>query len=299
MIQGRAGLISEGDEGVREKEAAGKKRGWKKWLVGDFSKRRLLLSPIKIYVCVGVLAWLFSDYLAFQPPAPSYREGNGVFHITEQNGQSIAVLALTNAAASHVVLYAHGNAEDIGLIRSSMESYRDAGFEVYALDYRGYGLSDGRPGTARAYADLDALYDNLVTQKGVDPQRIILHGRSLGAGVAAHLAVRRPIGGLIMESAFLSVFRALSQVPLFPVDKMRNNREIQRLNCPVLFIHGEADPVIGIRQGQALYQLAQEPKFSLWVPGAGHDDVLLRAGPAYWETIGAFADGLGGQRSGK
>jgi len=162
-----------------------------------------------------------------------------VYRIATPSGHRIAILALTNTITSQVVLYAHGNAEDIGGVRDVMEEYRAAGFEVYTFDYRGYGISDGKPSTENSYEDINIVYNHLVQQKGIDPERIILHGRSLGAAVALHLASRRPVSGVIVQSAFLTAFRAKTQIPLSPFDKMRNDREIQRLKCAVLLIHGE------------------------------------------------------------
>ena len=131
---------------------------WKRWVIGDLTLRRLLRSLAEIYLCILAFAWLFSDRIAFQPPSPAYAEGNGIYRLPVAGGQKIAVLALTNAAAAPVVLYAHGNAEDLGGMRDVMEEYRAAGFEVYAFDYRGYGISDGKPTTGNAYADIDAVY---------------------------------------------------------------------------------------------------------------------------------------------
>jgi hypothetical protein len=268
------------------------KQRWKKWLIGDFTLRRLVCSLIEVYVCILVLVWFCSDRIAFQPPSPTYAEGNGVSRITTPSGQRIAILALPNPTASQVVLYAHGNAEDIGDVRDIMEEYRAAGFEVYTFDYRGYGISDGRPGTGNAYEDIHSLYNYLVEQKGILPDRIILHGRSLGAAVVLHLANRRPVSGVVMESAFLTAFRTITQIPLFPIDKMRNIREIQQLKCPVLFIHGENDQTIKAWQGKKLYSLAPESKCSYWVHNAGHNDVLATDKAEYWKQIRGFADCL-------
>jgi len=267
--------------------------GWKKWLVGDFTLRRLACSLIEVYLCILGWAWLFSDRIAFQPPEPTYAEGDGVYRIATPNGEHIAVLGLTNAAASQVVLYAHGNAEDIGCVRETLEPYRAAGFEIYTFDYRGYGLSDGSPSTRKAYEDLDTLYRHLVEQKGIPPARLILHGRSLGAAVVLHVASRRPAAGVIVESAFLTAFRARTQIPVSPFDKMRNDREIRRLNCPVLVIHGEDDQTIPTWQGKRLYALAREPKSAYWAPQADHDDVLVSNEAEYWRQLRQFAASAG------
>jgi fermentation-respiration switch protein FrsA (DUF1100 family) len=268
------------------------RRKWKKLLVGDLTLRRVIISAVEIYVCVLAWAWFFSDRIAFQPPPPTYSEGTGITYATASSGEKIAMLSLTNAGATHVVLFAHGNAEDIGCVRDLLEEYRNSGFEVCTFDYRGYGLSQGRPSTSKSYEDIEAVYAELVGRRGVDPRGIIVHGRSLGAAVVLRLAARRPVGGVIVESAFVTAFRVKTRIPLFPIDKMRNNREIRKLRCPVLVIHGEADEAIGAWHGKLLFGLAREPKSAYWVPNAGHDDVCAVGGGEYWKQIRAFAESV-------
>lgn len=261
---------------------------WASWFAGDTVAAIVLRFLLMAYCLVLAWALLFSDRIAFQPPAPTYKEGHGIHRIGPQ-GHRVAILCLTNPAASQLVLYAHGNGEDLGDIRQIIADYRDQGFDVCAFDYQGYGISDGRPSTGNAYRDIDTVYNYLVEREGVDPNRIIVHGRSLGAAVTLHLATSRPVSGIIMESAFLTAFRSVTQIPLFPFDKMRNDREVRKLTSPVLFIHGEEDRVIRAWQGKELYRLAPGLKFAYWIAGAGHNNLLAVAGAGYWKRIRAFA----------
>ena len=282
-VRGRAGTLD------ISPAAFGKGMHWVNWLTGDSALAVLLRVLLTVYCLVLVWAWVFSDRVAFQPPPPTYNAGEGIQLIGPERHR-IAVYCLENPAASRLVLYAHGNGEDLGDLRGMVAEYRDHGFDVCAFDYEGYGISDGRPSTANAYRDINTVYKYLVNGKGIDPNRIILHGRSLGAAVALHLATRRPVSGIIVESAFLTEFRSVTQIPLFPFDKMRNDCEIKKLSYPVLFIHGEDDRTIRIWQGKELYRLARALKFAYWVPGAGHDDLMAVAGAGYWKRIRAFAD---------
>lgn len=254
------------------------------------------LSLVEIYLCLLVWAYFFSDRIIFQPPPPSYAEGPGVGRIPVTETESIALLSLPLPGAEFVLLHVHGNAEDLGGIRWVMEEFRGRGFEVVAFDYRGYGLSDGTPSTQRAYEDVEAVYHHLVRDRGLSPGRILVHGRSVGAAMALYLAERHPVGGLVVESAFLSAFRARTQISIAPFDKMNNARRMKNVRCPVLVIHGEQDRVIPFWQGKRLYELAPDPKQSLWVPGAGHDDVLLEAGESYWQAWSNFCSSLAGRK---
>lgn len=268
---------------------------WVNWFGGNSVPAVLLRFLVTVYCLVMGWAVLFSDRIAFQPPTPTYSEGNGIYRIGPK-GHRVALLCLTNPTASQLVLYAHGNAEDLGDLRGMIAEYRKQGFSVCAFDYEGYGISDGHPSTENAYLDIETVYTYLVQHEGVDPSRIILHGRSLGAAVALHLATRRPVSGIILESAFLSAFRSVTQIPLFPFDKMRNECEIRKLSYPALFIHGEDDRVVRVWQGKHLYHLAPGLKFAYWVSGAGHNDLMTVAGVAYWKRIRAFGKFLGGEK---
>lgn len=262
---------------------------WKRWLVGDVSLRRIMISLIEVYLVVLVLAWLFSDRLIFQPQPSSYREEGDFYRIGLPNGEKIGMLALTNPAAAYTVLYCHGNAEDLGDINPILREYRDRGFSVYALDYRGYGISDGKAGTDAACEDGEAALAHLVA-RGVPLDRIILHGRSIGTGIALHLAARNRIAGLILESPPVTAFRVRTVIPIAPFDKFRNNRRIREISCPLLVIHGMNDSVIPLWHGKKLYDLATVPKRCWWVPGADHNDLLITAEPGYWRQVTDFRD---------
>lgn len=163
---------------------------------------------------------------------------------------------------------------------------------MLAYDYSGYGLSTGRPSERAAYADVDAAYDHLTRTEGVPPERIIAHGRSLGGGVAADLASRRPVAGLVLESTFTTIHGVVSGFPLVPFDRFRTWSKLPRVRAPVLVIHGTEDEVIGFAHGQRLFQRAPSPKRHYWVRGAGHNDLTWVAGDEYWRVMQDFAASL-------
>jgi len=182
----------------------------------------------------------------------------------------------------------HGNAEDLGWVLPSLPPLRDLGFGVFAYDYRGYGLSQGRASEQHVYADIDAAYDFLTRELRVPAARIILYGRSLGAGAAVDLAARQSVGGLILESPFLTAFRVMTRIPLFPFDRFRNVDKIGRVRCPVLVMHGEADEIVPLWHGQRLFERAPGPKMFVSVPGAHHNDFMWVAGARYATALRDF-----------
>src|SRR5690606_30461216 len=97
------------------------------------------------------------------------------------------------------------------------------------------------------------------------PERIILLGRSVGAGPATQLAAREPVGGLVVESAFTSAFRVLTRVRLLPFDRFDNLKHIRHARCPVLVIHGAEDDIIPPSHGRRLFAAAPEPRAHYWI----------------------------------
>jgi hypothetical protein len=126
----------------------------------------------------------------------------------------------------------------------------------------------------------------------VDPKTIIAHGRSLGGGSAVELAKRYELGGVILESTFVSAFRVVTRIPLLPCDRFRNLAKLSAVREPVLVIHGKKDGVVGFWHGKRLYEAVRGPRARLWIDRAGHNDVLHVAGEAYWEAITSFSGTL-------
>lgn len=273
----------------------------------------LITLAIGLYLVLIAFA-LLSDRLLFQAQPSTYRDsdlltaalGQGIrdarvlrLHSAEYDSgrkrttqAKITAVYLPNSEARFTLLFSHGNAEDLGADLPLLDIYRRAGFAVFAYDYRGYGTSEGRPSEPGVYADAEAAYNALTSQLGVEPGRIISMGRSLGSAPAIHLAVTHPVAGLVVEAPFLSAFRVLTHVQLLPWDKFNNAAMIRRVHVPVLVIQGDADEVVPFHHGQRIFALANEPKRSLWVHGAHHNDVLFTASRPYLDALQQFASGL-------
>ena len=262
-----------------------------------FAKRMLYLLA-GLYLALLILSF-FSDSLIFQPHSSSYQDNPGILKLTTRNGKKISAVYLPNPAAKFTLLVSHGNAEDLGDDRYWLEDLRRMGFSVLAYDYEGYGTSDGRPGEQAAYDDEDAAYEYLTSTIHVPPAKLIIFGRSLGSGPAVHLAARKNVAGLILQSPFVSAFRVLIRIPVLPYDKFPNSKDIQNVHCPVLIIHGDSDSVIAPWHGRKLYALANEPKRFVAVPGADHNDLDTVAGKTYTAILQEFAGSISGHQAEK
>jgi fermentation-respiration switch protein FrsA (DUF1100 family) len=202
----------------------------------------------------------------------------------------LAVLYLPNPGARFTLCYFHGNAEDLGDIEPMLREFREAGFSVFAVENPGYGHSAGRPSEAAIYAAARTARDYLRNVLKVPAEQTLLYGHSLGGGAALQLAAEEKVGGLVLQSTFVSAFRVMTRWPLLPFDQFKNLAKLPRVSCPVLILHGTADEVISFHHGETLFAAAHEPKRAMWVNGAGHNDLREVAGKKFWDTLSAFRD---------
>ena len=244
----------------------------------------LLTLPIIFYSC--------ADSMIFHPPKCSYTTSRHLITIPTVERQQIAALYWPAEANNYVVLLSHGNAEDIGQLRGHIQCFNIEGFGILAYDYRGYGLSQGKPTERNAYEDVEAAYQYLTAEQKIDPSKIIVHGRSVGCGPSVWLAEQYPVGGLILESPFVSAFRVVTRWPILPFDKFNNLARIKNVHCPLLVIHGQQDQIVRFWHGQTIYDGANQPKMHYWVEGAGHNDLIYRAGKDYWKRLNDFKNFL-------
>jgi uncharacterized protein len=191
--------------------------------------------------------------------------------------------------ARATVLYLHGNGENISSQFANVAWMPAQGFNVLALDYRGYGGSQGSPSFAGVQLDIDAAMRELLARIDVDPERIIVFGQSLGAALAVHYVANSPyrasVRAVVLDSPF-SDYRLIAREKLagffltwpfqwLPRVTVENGyspaASIEALSpIPVLFIHGEEDLIVPAHHSQRLYERAREPK-ELWlVPETGH-----------------------------
>jgi hypothetical protein len=223
-------------------------------------------------------------------PAPSAGE-----QVTTLPDEPMKVLKSTK-----VILYlpgAGGNKSSRGYLRK-IQGLRQLGFTVLAIDYRGYGQSQGDfPSEERLYADSRAAWNYLTQVRGLSPEQIIIYGESLGGAIALDLAVRHPqAGGLIMQSTFTSMAETIKRMNyfwVFPIDLILTQRfdsmaKMRRLHVPVLLVHGKKDTVVPYDMSQRLYQAAVAPKQLLLIPQAGHFSIYQPGKYSYLRSIQQF-----------
>ena len=279
---------------------------------------RLLLvfvgMAIVLYVGFSLMLFLLQDRLVFLPHMPgralettpealnlSYENA----WIGTEDGERLHGWFVPADSSRGTLLFFHGNAGNISHRLQSLLIFNRLGLDVLMVDYRGYGQSSGSPGEQGTYLDARAAWDYLVGERGVEGDRVVIFGRSLGGAVGAWLASRDDVSpaGLVVESTFssgLDMGRRL--YPVLPVRLITRidypvRDYVTAIDAPLLVIHSRDDEIIPFDMGRAVFDAANGPKSFLELSGdhnAGFwlsretyvpalDDFLTRTlGPIKW-----------------
>ena len=192
-------------------------------------------------------------------------------------------------------LWMHGNGGNISHRLENIAMLNDRlGINIFIFDYRGYGQSEGKPSEKGIYRDAESALAYLRSLPGVDRNRIVLFGRSLGGAVAVELATREGVAGLILESPFTSIPAMAKRAhPFLPVGPLLRTRydslsKIGRISTPLLVLHGREDEIVPYEQGRELFEAAPDPKTFHTIEGGGHNETYLRGGEGYWQALEEF-----------
>lgn len=201
------------------------------------------------------------------------------------------------------LVWFHGNGgnishrvDNIALLNSRVKA------NVFILDYRGYGLSEGKPSERGTYLDAEAAISYLISRPDVDPDKVVIYGRSLGSAVAVEMASRHQPYGLVLEAPFTSV-KAMAKLshpvlssflPLGMVVRSRYDSlsKIDRVNSPLMVIHGDDDEIVPFEMGRELFDAGNDPKRFYGVSGGGHNNAYVVGGNEYFDAIKTFVDAL-------
>lgn len=248
----------------------------------------ILIATAASYLALLGLLYAFQGQLVYFPmreivatPRDRGLDFEDVYLETE-DGVRLHGWFVPAAPERAVLLYFHGNAGNLSHRVERTKVFHDLGLSVLALDYRGYGRSEGRPSEEGTYRDARAAWRYLAETRRIAPDRIVLFGRSLGAAVAARLAVEVAPRALILDSAFTSAVDLGAAVyPWLPVRLLARYRyptreNLKQVNRPVLIVHSRNDEIVPFHHGEALYAAANPPKVFLEIAGGHNDDFFVR-----------------------
>lgn len=191
-----------------------------------------------------------------------------------------------------VVIYCHGQAENIGYYQAPLKFLFDNGFGAFAIDYRGHGKSEGKPTEEGVYTDVEAAIKYLNEEKDIETKDIVLWGRSLGGAIVAEIATRHNVKGLIMESTFTHItdaansilendnnhdvfspsrkvlFRLANILPTF--QEFNTVEKMDKIESPILILHSKEDDIITYKHAQK--NAAKNPNAQLFLSEIGSHD---------------------------
>ena len=221
--------------------------------------------------------------------------------LTTADGEQLRAWQLKGTNSRAFVVYFHGNGGNLSVWAPILSDLARHGFDVLALDYRGYGLSTGRPTESGVYRDADAVLEHLSkTNTGSQPfdsaqgRPVIYWGRSLGTAIAAYAASQRRPDGIILEAGFpdaRAVIRSsppLALLSVFSSYRFATATWLEKVQAPALVIHGDADQVIPFTLGRALFDRLSGDKTFVAIPGGDHNDAKPADERVYWGAVDAF-----------
>jgi len=164
------------------------------------------------------------------------------------------------------ILFFHGNGGNISHRIEFIEMFYELNLSTFIIDYRGYGKSEGKPSEEGTYLDAEAAWDYVVDEKKINPSRIIIYGRSLGAPIGTRLAEKHKPATLILDSTFTSIKDIGARLyPFLPVRRFfkfeYNTIEyLKGVDCPVLIIHSRDDSYIPFSHAERLFEVVDNKK---------------------------------------
>jgi len=199
--------------------------------------------------------------------------------LSTEDGLELLAWYLPAEGGRATLIVTHGNAGHIGHRTPKLAAYADAGYGLLLVEYRGYGGNPGKPDEDGLYLDAEAGFAFLES-RGVLPERIVAYGESLGTAVAVEMAARYPVAAVILESPFTSIADVAAShywyVPMarwLVLDGFHAERRIERIDAPILMLHGARDSIVPTRMGENLFAAANDPKQFWLAPEADHNDL--------------------------
>lgn len=259
----------------------------------------IVIIALALYLLPAVMLYFMQHRIVFYPTGEIFATplNFGIpfedVYLETADGVKLNAWFIPADNAEYTVLFCHGNGGCLAHRVETIELYHKLGINFFIFDYRGYGLSGGRPSENGLYLDSEAAWQFMVNEKHIPPDKIVLIGRSLGGAVASRLAARQHPRRLICESAFVSIQETgRDRYPCFPVKLLSRfnfptGEFLKKVECPVMIIHSRDDQVVKFSHGQKLSAIDGAPKTFLELTGA-HDECYFDCREQYAAAVKRF-----------
>jgi pimeloyl-ACP methyl ester carboxylesterase len=267
------------------------------FITGHPKYLKVLLTILKIavvvYVLICVLLYFLQEKLIFFPGKLA-KEYQFAFeqpfeerYIKMADGKSLHGLFFKANNAKRLIFYLHGNAGSLGEWGYLAKTYTDLQYDVFMLDYRGYGKSEGAISSqAQLYRDIQLVYEEM--KKAYREDNIVVLGYSIGSGLATYIAATNKPKLLILQAPYYSLVDMMRhQYPIVPTFilkyRFETNKYIAACTMPVVLFHGDKDELIYYKSSLKLQALFKPTDTLITLTGQGHNEITEN--PAYQEAI--------------
>ena len=256
--------------------------------------KKLAKFLLGFYILSTLMLYFFQEKLIFLPSqlpqdyAYSFVLPHEEFNLKTEDGAVLNGLHFKNSDPKGVILYFHGNAGDLSRWGEIALYFVEKQYDVVIMDYRTYGKSTGKLSPEALFDDAQLFYNYTLEQ--YDESRMTLYGRSLGTGIATHLAATNSPKQLVLETPFYSLLDvAKSMFPILPVSlflkyTFPSFEYMQYVSCPITIFHGTSDSVVPYESGNKLYDAIPHERKTFFTVDQGEHNNLVSF-PQYHEGI--------------
>ncbi len=243
-----------------------------------------LLTVVVIYFVISIALYYLQDYLLFKPEKLpkdfQFFYENQItqeYNMETRDGAVINGLRFRVENPKGVVLYLKGNSKSIKGWGKFAVDFTRHGYDVFMLDYRGFGKSTGRRSQKAIKRDLQAVYNKI--RDRASEENIIIYGRSLGSGFAAKLASINNPKMLILDAPYYSLTKVTARyMPFMPLSvlikyPLPTHKWLKYVQCPIHIIHGTNDKLIPYKTSVKLSKVNPKLTKLHTVIGGGHKDL--------------------------
>ena len=245
--------------------------------------KRIVLIIIGLYVLSSLGFYLFQKDIIFRPKKLSenytfvFDKNFEEVNLSTNDNSIINALHFKIENPKGVIIYFHGNKGNLSRWGKIVNPFTNYGYDVFVMDYRGYGKSTGKRTEEAMYKDAQLCYDYIL--KSYDENSIVVYGRSIGGTFATYVASINNPKQLIMEATFNSMTEVVNNIfPILPnmliKFKFETYKLIPKVRASTIIFHGNKDALVSIELGKKLYNYSNEEHTRfIEIDGATHHNI--------------------------